>query len=258
MGGRDAVIPRTRAYLICDCPVGLRFAILPDEERVAMKGRTIVVTGAGGVLGGAVARAAAAKGAQVVLVDVGPLPQGDGLRISGVDLTDFTAAKRAMDEAAARTGGIDALCNIAGGFRWQTLQDGGVDAWDALYAINLKTAVVASKAALPHLLARLDSSIVNVGALGALKAGAGMGAYAASKAGVAKLTESLAEELKGRVRVNAVLPSIIDTPANRKDMPDADFSKWVTPDELAAVVLFLAGADASAVTGALVPVPGRV
>jgi NAD(P)-dependent dehydrogenase (short-subunit alcohol dehydrogenase family) len=163
-----------------------------------------------------------------------------------------------MGEAKAKTGRLDALLNIAGGFRWQTLEDGDLGVWDALYAINVKTAATACKAALPHLVASGDGAIVNVGAAGALKAAAGMGAYAASKGGVMRLTESLAEELKGRVRVNAVLPSIIDTPANRKDMADADVSKWVAPDDLAEVMLFLASPSAKAVTGALVPVTGGV
>jgi 3-oxoacyl-[acyl-carrier protein] reductase len=94
--------------------------------------------------------------------------------------------------------------------------------------------------------------------MGALKAGAGMGPYAASKSGVHRLTESLAEELKGVVTVNAVMPSIIDTEANRRDMPEADFSTWVQPAELAGVILFLLSGEARAVTGALVPVAGRV
>ncbi len=225
-----------------------------------MQGKTLVVTGAGGVLGAAVARAAAERGATVGLIDLGePVDLGGAhVRLGGVDLTDLGPAQRAMDEIKARTGRLDALLNIAGGFRWQTLADGDLDAWDLLYRLNLKTAATASKAALPHLIASGAGAIVNVGALGAVKAGAGMGAYAASKAGVFKLTESLAEELKGCVRVNAVLPSIIDTPANRKDMPDANFSKWVTPEDLAAVMLFLGGDEARAVTGALVPVSGGV
>jgi NAD(P)-dependent dehydrogenase (short-subunit alcohol dehydrogenase family) len=224
-----------------------------------MNGRTIVITGGGGILGSAVGRQAAARGANVVLVDVTALPEGPGLRLGQVDLTDLDSASRAMNEAKAKTGRLDALLNIAGGFRWQTLEDGDLATWDALYEMNVKTAVTASKAALPHLLASGDGRIVNVGAAGAVKAAAGMGAYAASKAGVMRLTESLAEEMKGRgVTVNAVLPSIIDTPTNRKDMPDADFSKWVTPDDLAAVMLFLASPEAKAITGALVPVTGGV
>lgn len=223
-----------------------------------MQGKTVVITGGGGALGSAVGRAAAARGASVALIDLAALPEGPGLRLGKVDLGDLGAAQRAMDEVKAKTGRLDALLNIAGGFRWQTLADGDLAGWDALYAINVKTAATASKAALPHLIASGDGRIVNVGALGAVKAAAGMGAYAASKAGVMRLTESLAEELKGRVTVNAVLPSIIDTPANRKDMPDADFSKWVSPEDLAAVMLFLASGEARAVTGALIPVTGQV
>lgn len=224
-----------------------------------MHGKTIVITGGGGVLGRAAGRLAAARGAQVVLIDVVALPEGPELRLGGVDLTNLEATTRAMNEAQSKTGRLDALLNIAGGFRWQTLEDGDIANWDALYTVNVKTAVTASKAALPHLLASGEGRIVNVGAAGAVKAAAGMGAYAASKAGVMRLTESLAEELKGRgVTVNAVLPSIIDTPANRADMPDADFSKWVSPDDLAAVMLFLASREAGAVTGALVPVTGGV
>ncbi|MBN8979633.1 MAG: SDR family oxidoreductase, partial [Rhizobiales bacterium] len=127
-----------------------------------------------------------------------------------------------------------------------------------LHAITLPTALTASRAAIPHLVKSSAGRIVNVGAMGALRAGAGMGPYAASKAGVHRLTEALAAELKGKVTVNAVLPSTIDTPANRRDMPDSDFNAWVRLDELAAVILFLASDAASAVTGALLPVAGRV
>ncbi|GAN00075.1 dehydrogenases [alpha proteobacterium U9-1i] len=228
-----------------------------SEDEV--NGKTIVITGGGGALGSAVGRVAAARGANVVLIDVAGLPEGPGLRLGHVDLTDIASASKAMDEAKAKTGRLDALLNIAGGFRWQTLEGGDLAIWDALYNLNTKTAATACKAALPHLLASGDGRIVNVGAMGALKAGAGMGAYAASKSGVMRLTESLAEELKGKgVTVNAVLPSIIDTPANRKDMPDADCSKWVTPEDLAAVMLFLASSEARAITGALVPVVGQM
>jgi NAD(P)-dependent dehydrogenase (short-subunit alcohol dehydrogenase family) len=127
-----------------------------------------------------------------------------------------------------------------------------------MYALNVTTALNASRAAIPHLVASGSGRIVNVGAMGALQAGSGMGAYAASKSGVHRLTEALAAELKGQVTVNAVLPSIIDTAANRASMPKADFAKWVTPKELAEVILFLASDAASAVTGALLPVNGRV
>jgi NAD(P)-dependent dehydrogenase (short-subunit alcohol dehydrogenase family) len=139
------------------------------------------------------------------------------------------------------------------------LADGDIETWDRMYQMNLRTAVVTSQAALALLRASAPSAIVNVGALAAAKAGVGMGAYAASKAGVARLTEALAEELKDAgVRVNAVLPSILDTPANRADMPDADATRWVRPEALAGVVAFLLSHDAEAVTGACIPVAGRV
>jgi NAD(P)-dependent dehydrogenase (short-subunit alcohol dehydrogenase family) len=162
-----------------------------------------------------------------------------------------------MTRARESAGRIDALLNIAGGFVWSKLEDSDDATWARMHALNLKTAVHASRAALPHLI-ESGGAIVNVGAFGALKAGAGFGAYAASKAGVHKLTESLAEELKGKVRVNAVLPSIIDTEQNRRDMPKADPSKWVRAGDLAKVMLFLASDDARAVTGALVPVTGEM
>jgi NAD(P)-dependent dehydrogenase (short-subunit alcohol dehydrogenase family) len=128
-----------------------------------------------------------------------------------------------------------------------------------MFAVNVKTALFTSRAAIPFLKVSGHGRIINIGANGALKAGAGMGAYAASKSGVHRLTESLAEELKADgITVNAVLPSIIDTPANRAEMPKADFATWVAPRALAEVILFLASDAGAPVTGALVPVTGRV
>jgi NAD(P)-dependent dehydrogenase (short-subunit alcohol dehydrogenase family) len=225
--------------------------------------RIIAVTGAFGVLGSAVANRAAASGARLALIDfapapAGPVPEG-ALSLGGVDLTDAAAAAKAFDAVAAKFGGLDVLINVAGGFRWETLEDGSSDSWAGLYRMNVLTTANASRAALPHLRKSRAGRIVNIGANGAIKAGMGMGAYAASKAGVHRLTESLAEEVKGDgITVNAVLPSIIDTPTNRADMPNADPSQWVAPDDLAAVILFLASEEARAVTGALLPVTGRL
>jgi NAD(P)-dependent dehydrogenase (short-subunit alcohol dehydrogenase family) len=224
-----------------------------------MRDKTIVITGAFGVLGRAAAELAAQQGARVAMLDVKVGAQSvtaPELAIA-VDLTDLKAAARAMQSVRATTGAIDALLNIAGGFAWETVSDGDVATWERMFALNLKTALTASKAALPHLI-EARGAIVNVGAASAVKAESGIGAYTASKQGVMKLTESLAAELKGKVRVNAVLPSILDTPQNRADMPNADPAKWVQPAELARVMLFLASDEASAVTGALVPVIGRV
>lgn len=231
-----------------------------------MENRVVVVTGAFGVLGQAVVRRAVELGARVALVDIGAqksggaptAPAGRTLALEGVDLADGEAAHAAFDRIAAHFGGVDALLNVAGGFAWETLADGGLGAWDRMFAVNLRTAVSACIAALPLLQKSDSGAIVNVGANAAAKAGVGMGAYAAAKAGIAKLTESLAEEFKGRVTANAVLPSVIDTPANRAAMPDADFGKWVRPDDLAEAMLFLASRRSRAITGALLPVTGGV
>jgi NAD(P)-dependent dehydrogenase (short-subunit alcohol dehydrogenase family) len=225
-----------------------------------MQGKIVVITGAFGALGRAVAARAEQTGAKVARVDYAPAPPeyaNDQLVFGGVDLSNIAAAVQVMNAVRERAGSLDALLNIAGGFTFSAVNDADAETWDRMHAINLKTAVNASKAALPHLIAA-KGAIVNVGAFGALKAGAGFGPYAASKSGVHKLTESLAQELKGKVRVNAVLPSTLDTPANRKDMPNVDPSIWVQPDDLAKVMLFLASEDARAVTGALLPVMGQV
>jgi len=201
------------------------------------------------------------RGARVASVDHAPTQvpaTSSQLELGGVDLTDAAAAKKAIDHAAAHFGDLDVLINIAGGFAFETVADGDPKTWQRMYALNVTTALNASRAAIPHLVASGVGRIINVGALGALQAGSGMGPYAASKAGVHRLTEALAAEYKGRITVNAVLPSIIDTAANRASMPKADFTKWVAPKELADVILFLASEAASAVTGALLPVSGRV
>lgn len=226
-----------------------------------MDGKVVVVTGALGALGSVVVDSALARGAKVASVDHAPTQvpaTANQLELGGVDLTDAAAAKKAIDAAASHFGKLDALINIAGGFSFETVTEGDPKTWQRMYALNVTTALNASRAAIPHLLRSGAGRIVNVGALGALQASAGMGPYAASKAGVHRLTEALAAEYKGKITVNAVLPSIIDTSANRASMPKADFSKWVRPTELADVILFLAGDAASAVTGALLPVSGRV
>lgn len=227
-----------------------------------LDGKVVVVTGGFGCLGQAVARVLAGHGARVALIDraqaVSPQPV-DMFALGNVDLGDVEATRRAVDTIAEKFGGMDALLNIAGGFRWETLTDGSVDSWDLMYQMNLKTAVNATKASLEYLKQRSDARIVNVGAGAAQKAGLGMGAYAAAKAGVARLTEALAEELAGSsVTVNALLPGIIDTPQNRRDMPDADFSRWVKPDEIGKAIRLLLSPDARAITGALIPVTGTV
>jgi NAD(P)-dependent dehydrogenase (short-subunit alcohol dehydrogenase family) len=226
-----------------------------------MEGKIIIVTGASGALGKVVVASALAKGAKVAAIDhavSAAKPTAERIELGGVDLTDATEAGKAIDAAAAHFGRLDTLVNIAGGFAFETAVEGDPKTWQRLYALNVLTALNACRSAIPRLAVSGAGRIVNVGAMGAIQAGAGMGAYAASKAGVHRLTEALAAEWKGKITVNAVLPSIIDTAANRASMPDADFSKWVRPAELAEVILFLASDAASAVTGALLPVSGRI
>jgi NAD(P)-dependent dehydrogenase (short-subunit alcohol dehydrogenase family) len=206
---------------------------------------------------------ALSRGMNVALIDY---DSGDkscesesALPLFGVDLTDRDQCTVAMKSVADRFGGIDALFNIAGGFIWETVDDRSPGTWTKMYRLNVMTAVCATGAALPYLKASLSGRVVSVGSAAALKGAAGMGPYSASKCGVHALTLNLAEELKNtNVTVNAVLPSIIDTPANRTEMPDADHVKWVSPSDLAEVMLFLSSDAARAVTGALLPVTGRM
>lgn len=231
----------------------------------SLQGKVIVITGGFGILGQALGEHLRGRGARIALLDRAEstqTPVGDSgqlLSLGGVDLTSVQSATAALGQVAEHFSRIDGLVNVAGGFAWETVEAGSLATWDHLYQLNLRTAVVTSQAVLAHLHAAEGGRIVNVSAQASLKAGLGMGAYAASKAGVARLTEALAEELKDRhITVNAVLPSIIDTPTNRSDMPDADFSRWVSPVQLAAVIAFLLSDDAAAVTGASLPVSGRV
>lgn len=229
--------------------------------------RVAVITGGFGALGRIVATAAVEYRFKVAVVGhaaeppagLGSTLGSNALLLAGVDLSDEAAATTAMRAVTTRFGRIDALLNIAGGFRWIRLEDSHSTDIDFLFRMNVQTAANATRAALPALKRSPAGRIVNVGALAGEKAGAGMGPYAASKAAVLRLTEALAEELKDAgVTVNAVLPSIIDTPQNRADMPKADFSRWVAPADLAQVMLFLASEKARAVTGALIAVSGRV
>ncbi len=232
-----------------------------------VKGKAIAITGAFGALGAATALVAAEQGARLALIDrAAHAPaglfdaHGDTIRlVTGVNLTDETQATAAVRAAHEQLQGLDVLINVAGAFRWQTVADGDPAVWDQMFAVNLKTALFTSRAAIPLLRQSRQGRIINIGANAALKAGAGMGAYTASKSALHRLTESLAEELKSAgITVNAVLPSTIDTPANRADMPKADFTTWVTPRALPEVILFLASDAGAPITGALLPVTGKV
>ena len=216
--------------------------------------KNAIVTGARGALGRAVTAAFRDAGWSVASIGQAPPDGGEGsdpLHLGGVDLRDAGAAQAAFDTARQTLGGVDALVNLAGQFVWTHLSADALDAWPALFDANLRTCANMCAAARAGL--NDGGAIVNIGAAAAERAGAGMGAYAASKAGVGRLTESLAAELGGRIRVNAVLPLIIDTPRNRADMPDADPSTWTHPAAIADLVLFLASPTSRALNGALIP-----
>ena len=227
--------------------------------------QTIFITGACGNLGQAVAAAFRAEGANLVLAD---LRAADLERVFGapgtqslplaLDLRDAGSVKAAADAAVARFGRIDVLCNLAGGFRMgPAVHETPMADFDFLYDLNVRSVLHTAAAIVPHMLKAGSGRVVNVGALGALQGGAQKGAYIAAKGAVHRLTESMAAELRGQGGgVNAVLPSILDTPQNRADMPDADVSRWVSTAALADVTVFLASDAARAVHGALVPVSG--
>ena len=218
----------------------------------ALENSTVVITGALGGLGRRVCAVAEAQGARVLRLDIA---RDESLTNSyAVDLTNADATF----ELIQSLGPFDGLINLAGGFAMGTESwDSSEDQWDLMFSLNVSTMRNAVKAAVPVLLERQGGSIVNVGAYGAREGQCLMGAYCASKSVVMRLTETLAEELKTKgINVNAVLPTVIDTAANRAAMPDAEPADWVSPDDLAAVICFLSSPAARAVNGALIPVRG--
>ena len=227
--------------------------------------QTIVITGAAGNLGAAVAAAFHAGNARVILVDAkqefldSRFPEDDARYVKvAVDLLQRDAVAAAFAELQSRYGGIDALCAIAGGFHMgETVHDIGLDTWDMMQDMNVRTLLNSTAAAVPHMIQRGMGKIVTIGANVALKGVPGMGSYCAAKSTVMRLTEAMAGELREHaINVNCVMPSIIDTPVNRADMPDADPALWVAPGDLAAVIMFLCSKEAKAVHGALIPVVG--
>lgn len=231
-------------------------------------GRVAVVSGASGALGGVVARRLFETGASLALIDRGtdrlpglwPEAQGgnDRLAFFACDLGEADAVDKCVAEITARFGRIDLLLNIAGAYRGgETVEELSAATWAMLWEANFLSTLHLCRAVVPGMRRRASGSIVNVGSKASLGGDAGAAPYSIAKTAVVRLTESLAAELKGEgVRVNAVLPGTIDTPANRRAMPEADPRAWVDPLALADAMLFLASPQARAVTGVALPVFG--
>ncbi len=231
--------------------------------------QVVIVTGAGGNLGSALLRLLEGRGALLLGVDrdaafLDPARLGlrDPARFAPFvvqDLADPQAGAAMAEAALARFGRLDGLAHTVGGFEWALLDGQDAAMWERMLRMNVMTSASALRGVLGPMRAAKRGSVVFVGAGAALRAPSGMAAYAGAKAAVHRLVESAAEELKTEgVRVNAVLPSIIDTPQNRASMPDADPSRWVTAAEVSEAIGFLLSDAASGVTGALLPVSGRV
>lgn len=233
-----------------------------------LSNKVVIVTGAVGNLGSAVARKYQKTAARLVLVDRGKdllkkvfsdlvgLPEV--MLLDSVDLTDPDLVEGMVAEIDKRFGRMDVLINTVGGYRAGTpLHETPLQTLDFMYNLNVRTVFLTSKAVIPHMLANKYGKIVNIAARPGLAGRAKMAAYSAAKSAVIRLTESMAAELKhSGINVNCILPGTIDTPQNRQDMPNADFSRWVQPDSLADVILFLTSDAARDVHGAALPVFG--
>jgi NAD(P)-dependent dehydrogenase (short-subunit alcohol dehydrogenase family) len=236
---------------------------------INFSGKVVLVAGGTGGLGNAVSRAFLEEGAKVVVTyrreeEFAALKRAAGAKASEleggvVDITDERAVEEFVGGVLSRHGKVDALVNTVGGYV------GGVKLWeletkafDAMLALNLRSGYALARAVVPAMLKQKHGAIVNVAAKAAFDHGAGASAYAASKAAAVAMMDSLAAEVKGTgVRVNSILPSIIDTAVNRQAMPDADFTAWPKPEEIAQVILFLCSDQAAVVHGAAVPVYGN-
>ncbi|MES0340060.1 MAG: SDR family oxidoreductase [Anaerolineales bacterium] len=230
--------------------------------------KVVVITGAAGNLGSAVVRAFEAQGASLVLLDrnAGRLQEifpvisrlKKHLLVDEVDMASKESVDDAISKVIAHYSHIDVLVNTVGGYRAGTpVHETPIETMEFLMDLNARTTFLSCQAAVPHMLKAGSGKIINIGARQGTKGLAKSGVYAMSKSAVLRLTESLSAELKRKgINVNAVLPGTIDTPANRKAIPDADLSRWVTPQAISEVILFLASDSASAVHGALIPVFG--
>ena len=227
--------------------------------------RTVLLAGAAGTLGLAAAKVFAQEGAQLVLLDRTPISEAALAALApahclsiALDLFDAVKVGNAVEQAIARFGRIDVLCNLTGGFAMgDAVHETSDSTWDFLHDMNVRTLRNTARAVVPHMLRQGGGKIVNVGAYSAQRGLAGMGAYTAAKSEVLRITEAMSAELRMKnINVNCVLPTILDTPQNRADMPDSDPQRWVHPQDLAKVIAFLASAAARAIHGAGLPVTG--
>jgi len=232
-----------------------------------MSAQTILITGAAGHLGRAVAAAFQQQGARLVLVDRDAqalqrrfASASESVLPLALDLLSREQVHAGVQQALDRFGAIDVFCHIAGGFRLgEAVHETSMATWDFLMDLNARTLITVASAVVPAMSERRRGRVVAIGATAAAKAGARMGAYSASKSALIRLVEAMSAELKDQgINVNCVLPSIIDTPDNRAAMPDADASRWVAPQTLAQVIAFLASESAAAIHGAAIPVTGLV
>jgi NAD(P)-dependent dehydrogenase (short-subunit alcohol dehydrogenase family) len=226
--------------------------------------KVIIVTGAAGNVGSALAKLLASRGARVAAVDTvrdrleavtGALEGSGHLALWEYDLTDAAASVALVAKVQATCGRLDGVGTTVGGFAMAKLSDAGLDQWDAMFNLNVKTTWNIYRAAVPAIRQSGGGALVGIGSAAGLRGSAEMAAYSATKSAVMRLTESLADELRGdRIRVNAVLPTTIDTPQNRAAMPGADRSRWVQPSEVVEAMSFLLSDAASGITGALLQV----
>ncbi|MGH7902413.1 MAG: SDR family NAD(P)-dependent oxidoreductase [Thermodesulfobacteriota bacterium] len=233
-----------------------------------LKDKVAIITGGTGALGRSVVSAFAEEGARVMCTYVIEKEKRECLSLTRshkerihyikADVTKENQVSRLIKECIDKFKRIDILVNIVGGFVYSYTIDTDEQTWDRMMNMNLKSAFLCLKGVLPYMIKKNYGKIVNISSRPALKGSAGVGAYSASKAGVLNLTETIADEVRNyKINVNAILPSTIDTPANRRDMPDADFSKWVKPEEIAKVIVFLASDDSRPISGAGIPVYGK-
>lgn len=229
----------------------------------------VMVAGASGNLGQAVTLAFRSAGANLVLMDraadrlPGLFPElagsPDHALLGSVDATDAGSIEQAVESALRKFGRIDVLANAVGGYRaGYPVHETPIETWNFMMDINARAAFILSRAVVPQMLKQGSGSIVHVAARSALLGSGGAAAYSASKGAVVRLVESLAAELRDAgIRVNCVLPGAIDTPENRQAAPDAGARRWIPPEAIADVIVFLASDAARAVSGAAVPAYGR-